>query len=118
MPTDMGDKLSGISTTKVRAACLSFPTEVGLGWDKLHPRALARCSDRVLEALIAVFLCAEAAGNWFDAIGVIMIILIPKSDGGRRPIGLFPSAVRLWMLLGCLLLGPGRHKTRCPVCSG
>ena len=26
-----------------------------------------------------------------------MIVLIPKSDGGRRPIGLFPTLVRIWM---------------------
>ena len=26
-----------------------------------------------------------------------MIVLLPKPDGGNRPIGLFPSAIRLWM---------------------
>ena len=26
-----------------------------------------------------------------------MIALLPKSDGGRRPIGLFPSVIRIWM---------------------
>jgi hypothetical protein len=26
-----------------------------------------------------------------------MVVLIPKSDGGRRPIGLFPTLIRLWM---------------------
>ena len=27
----------------------------------------------------------------------MVIALIPKADGGRRPIGLFPAAIRVWM---------------------
>jgi hypothetical protein len=40
---------------------------------------------------------AELVGDWPKIVGVILICLIPKSDGGRRPIGLFPSVIRLWM---------------------
>ena len=28
---------------------------------------------------------------------LVLIVLLAKSDGGRRPIGLFPTLVRLWM---------------------
>ena len=27
----------------------------------------------------------------------MLIVLLPKPDGGRRPIGLFPAAIRIWM---------------------
>ena len=26
-----------------------------------------------------------------------MVVLIPKSDGGRKPIELFPTLIRVWM---------------------
>jgi len=47
-----------------RAACHTFPGAVGLGWDKMHPRALARCSDMVLKLFIKLMLLAEALGSW------------------------------------------------------
>ena len=96
-PDQMGPSMPVPSVSELREACFTFPIEVGLGWDKLHPRAIARCSDTVLQAIIALFLLAESTGKWFQAIGVIMVVLIPKSDGGKRPIGLFPSLIRLWM---------------------
>ena len=30
-------------------------------------------------------------------MGVCIIVLLPKTDGGYRPIGLLPWPVRLWM---------------------
>ncbi len=30
-------------------------------------------------------------------LNLILIVLLPKAEGGRRPIGLFPSPTRLWM---------------------
>ena len=35
-------------------------------------------------------------GNWPAVLRLILIVLIPKSDGGKRPIGLFPSPIRIW----------------------
>ena len=81
----------------VRAAARTFPVGTGLGWDKLHPRAVARCSDAALAALVRIFVLAEILGQWPQLIGVVLVCLIPKSDGGQRPIGLLPSMVRLWM---------------------
>ena len=81
----------------VRDAAHSFPINTGLGWDKLHPRAITRCCDDALAALVRLFILAEMMGRWPDMIGVVLICLIPKQDGGRRPIGLLPSLIRLWM---------------------
>ena len=96
-PKCMGEKLPSTSVVLFRLACMTFPCEVGLGWDKVHPRALCRLSDAVTEALIALLMVAEITGRWYSVIGFILVVLIPKSDGGRRPIGLFPTMVRVWM---------------------
>jgi hypothetical protein len=40
---------------------------------------------------------AEVLGMWPSVIGIVLICLIPKTDGGRRPIGLLPTVVRWWM---------------------
>ena len=76
---------------------MTFPRKVGLGWDKLHPRALLRCTDEALLALLRFLMLVEIVGAWPDVIGIILICLIPKPEGGRRPIGLLPSVVRWWM---------------------
>ena len=48
-------------------------------------------------ALVRIFIIIEALGQWPDTIGLVVVSSIPKTDGGRRPIGLLPSLVRLWM---------------------
>ena len=83
-PSDMGVSLPETSILAFRGACLTFPAQVGLGWDKCHPRAIARCSDEVLQLLLSLFILAEATGNWFSTVGVVLVVLIPKSDGGKQ----------------------------------
>ena len=39
----------------------------------------------------------EEEGRWPDDINPVVIVLLAKADGGYRPIGLFPTLVRLWM---------------------
>ena len=92
-----GPALEDISVPLLREAASTFPASTGLGWDKLHPRAIARCSDGALAALARIFLLAEAIGRWPAQVGIVLICLLPKPDGGRRPIGLLPSLIRLWM---------------------
>ena len=96
-PLQLGDRLPDLAVDTFREACYTFSNGVGLGWDKLHPRAIARCSDVVINALLQLFALAEASGKWQETIGIILVVLIPKSDGGRRPIGLFPTLIRVWM---------------------
>ena len=86
-----------MSADVIRAAASTFPDETGLGWDKLHPKALARCSDEALLELVAILMLAERLGRWPSLVGWVLICLIPKADGGRLPIGLLPCIVRLWM---------------------
>ena len=39
----------------------------------------------------------EAEGQWPAAIEMVIICLLPKPDGGFRPIGLLPVLPRIWM---------------------
>ena len=89
--------LPTLSCHLVRAACVTFPCGTGLGWDKFHPRIVNRLPDGDLLALIRFFVLVELVGQWPATIGVVLICLLPKPDGGRRPIGLLPSFIRLWM---------------------
>ena len=86
--------LPAISVDIACSAACTFPPGTGLGWDKLHPRAISRCHDEAILALIRILVLAELLGQWPGTIGIILICLIPKPDGGRRPIGLLPSVVR------------------------
>ena len=80
-----------------RAAALSFPSGTGLGCDNTSPRAYARLSEETLDKLGLLMHACERAGLWAKIIHLIMIVLLAKPDGGRRPIGLFPTMIRVWM---------------------
>ena len=94
-PADM-EELEDIQAHHIREASKTFAEGVGLGWDRLHPRALRRLPDAVLERLAKIMMEAERLGSWREAVGVAITALIPKGGGGLRPIGLLPALVRVW----------------------
>ena len=75
----------------------SFPNGTGLGWDRLHPKALLRTHPRWLNALLNLLMRCEAEGRWPKVIEMVIICLLPKPDGDFRPIGLLPVLPRIWM---------------------
>ena len=79
------------------AAANTFPMESGIGWDAIHPRALNRLSHGTLLWRCAVLHQAEKTSSWPEAAELILIALLPKTDGGFRAIGLLPLLRRLWM---------------------
>ena len=89
--------LPRITVDQMRRAALSFPADTGVGADNISPRALARLSDGALESLIRILHLAEDSGRWPDELNLVLVVLIPKADGGTRPIGLFPTVIRAWM---------------------
>ncbi len=96
-PADMGAALPTPSPTELRCAMHSFPIDTGLGWDNWHPRCWLRLGDGLLAALARLLVAAETAGRWPAALGWVVVVLLAKAEGGFRPIGLFPSIIRLWM---------------------
>ncbi len=98
-PKELGPMPPRPSLQQLRATLTTFPVGTGLAWDALHPRALLRLSDARLEQLIDLLMAAEAEGRWPPEIAFVTVVLLGKTDGGFRPIGLFPSLVRIWMRL-------------------
>ena len=61
------------------------------------PTHFAWLSDDLLQELCRFYEVAEELGCWPQKkISTSLVHLIPKAAGGRRPIGLLPSLVRLW----------------------
>ena len=71
-----------------------------MGWGTepphaLHPRALCRLPEDTVQLIVTLLNWCEVAGAWFTQVGVVIIVLLPKPDGGFRPIGLLPTIVRV-----------------------
>ena len=52
-------------------------------------------SDKWLQLLAKFLMLLESGGYWPGQLEAL-VCLIPKSDGGRRPIGLLPALIRIW----------------------
>ena len=75
----------------------SFPVATGVGLDNISPRALCRLSSDSICCLCKILCASELLGSWAQCVSIVLIVLLPKPDGGRRPIGLFPTLIRVWM---------------------
>ena len=53
-PSDLGEELQQLLVEQLLEAALTFPNETGLGWDRLHPKAIHRLSRLVLDLLVRV----------------------------------------------------------------
>jgi hypothetical protein len=82
---------------ELRRAALTLPSYTDLAADNVAPRALARLSNELLGCLCWILHLVELQGTWPEVMRLVLITLLPKSDGGRRPIGLLPTLVRIWM---------------------
>ena len=81
---------------QVRKAALSFPRATGRGAEQLHPRHFALLSDDALDAWLDIMIQMEAQGILPRQLALLVLVFLPKGDGGHRPIGLFMAAQRLW----------------------
>ena len=80
---------------ELRATSLTFkPTTTKVdGW---HPRQFAGLSDDALATLADLFWAYEAHGLWTTQQSDLIVTLLAKATGGKRPILFFRSAYRLW----------------------
>ena len=95
-PTTVLSQIPDLTVSMLTAACMTFPSGTGLGWDAIHPRALTRLPRRLLMQIILCLMAAEVTGEWPQLVGWVVIVLLPKPDGGRRPIGLLPCLPKIW----------------------
>ena len=90
------DRLPPIQGTDLARCAKYYSERTGRGCENVHPRWFGWLSPRLLDCFAALMMIMEASGFWPQQVMTILIALIPKSDGGRRPIGLLPAFVRLW----------------------
>ena len=69
------------------------PTTKVDGW---HPRQYQHLSDIALRCLALLFRAYEARGEWCSHQCSLLVCLIPKPNGDRRPILHFRSGYRVW----------------------
>ena len=86
-PSDMGEDLPAIMFEELLEAARTFPVETGLGWDQLHPMMILRLSHSTLLLLVTILMQCEQTGEWPAGVALVLIALLPKTDGGFRPIG-------------------------------
>ena len=79
---------------QLRAVAHTFPARTALGCDVVHPRHFAMLSDELLGAMITLWAAMLALGRVPGVLAMMLIALIPKADGGLRPIGFFPGSLR------------------------
>ena len=96
-PDHLGDELHAILAEEICEAAKTFPDETGLGWDRCHPKVVCRLSPQLQRMLVEIMLECERTGTWPKGVGLVLIALLEKNDGGFRPIGLLPCLPRLWM---------------------
>jgi len=80
---------------QIRKVTSTYKANTSVGTDFMHPRHFGFLSDHNIGAFIWVAKVMVTFGYTLDSICVLLISLIPKREGGERPIGIFPSFVRI-----------------------
>jgi len=75
--------------------CMTFKSTTGIGCCGFHPRHFAFLSEEAYAILALIWLAMLRLGLTPQQIDLLIILLIPKEAGGDRPIGLFPTAIRV-----------------------
>ncbi len=84
------------TVVEMRRAATRFRPYTGVGADLFRPHWFGWLSDQLLQVISQLMTAVEAAGQWPGQVLVVLVHLIPKEGGGRRPIGLMASIVRWW----------------------
>ena len=84
------------SVGEFRGAASKFKVWTGMGTDALPPRVWGWLSDQLIEKVIDVLEAVEGIGRWPHQLEEALVHMIPKGDGGKRPIGLVTSLPRVW----------------------
>ena len=90
------EALARPTAAELRRCATKFKEYTAIGWDSLAPRWIGWLSNELLEVIIDFIEKLEVEGCWPGCISKIIVHLIPKASGGRRPIGVLATFVRLW----------------------
>ena len=90
-----------LTTECIRAVSASFKSQTSCV-DGFHPRHYSLLSIGLLEALVRLFRIFEAIGQWPRDEQKVLTVLIPKAEGGLRPIALFRTLYRMYSRATCI----------------
>ena len=62
----------------------------------MAPRATVRLSSTAKQSLAGFRMAFERAATWCRESLLVVIAMLPKPQGGLRPIGLLPFENRVW----------------------
>ena len=85
-----------ISAADVLKAASTFPKGTSIGCDAIPLAVLADLSEPLRDAIARLLNHLEREGSWPAEVSTALVHLIPKPSGGRRPIGVLPTLVRIW----------------------
>ena len=91
------DRLPAIEGAELERCARFYCETTGRGCEAAHHRWFGCLSRPLLNLFASLMMALEALGLWPEQIQMTLIALIPKQDGGRRPIGLLPGFVRVCM---------------------
>jgi hypothetical protein len=83
-----------VTADQIKAASAHFRASTAAP-DGLPPRSIALTSDQCIAALAQLYRIFEQYG-WPPSERIVLTVLIPKKDGGLRPIALFRSLYRIF----------------------
>ena len=89
--------LEDITVEQFRKTARSFKRHTGVGVDWVSPHQFDWLSDDLIEALIKLWKKIEQKCRWPSQLTTALIHLIPKESGGRRPIAIIASLIRIWI---------------------
>ena len=89
-----GQALPPIEGEQVREVLARYPQGTGLGWDRLHPRALEQLPQGYCDRLAAILNLWEADPRP-TALWTMITVFLAKPEGGLRPIHLLAMAMRV-----------------------
>ena len=90
------EPLPPLSNDAFRERCDAFKLKTGIGSDGFHPKHWARLSETGVSAIVSFLILVEGSLYWPEQASWQFYFLIPKTEGGLRPIGIMASLVRVW----------------------
>ena len=78
-----------------RGLIRSYRWSTAIGADHWAPRSLGMLTDHLIQVLMELCAAMILNGAVPSQFSLLLVVLIPKTEGGERPIGIFPTISRL-----------------------
>ena len=82
---------------QLHEALYTFPRDTGKGSDNINPDFVKALPRQAKQEIIELFNEVLESGTWPWQWPHVLIALLPKPQGGERPIGLLPFLMRLFL---------------------